>query len=117
MNIQVIGLLGFAIFLLGLFGVAYYRSFLSIMVSFQLLVIYSVINFFSFSLFIYDLSNWDKTFVFFAFISIYSLLFMIVFYNYSRQTNIYGLEVLNDLRLFKFNRSDWWGEDNADSTE
>jgi hypothetical protein len=42
---------------------------------------------------------------------------MIVFYNYSRQTNIYGLEVLNDLRLFKFNRSDWWGEDNADSTE
>ncbi|MBM3705280.1 MAG: hypothetical protein FJW66_02020 [Actinobacteria bacterium] len=115
MNIQLIGLIGFAIFLLGLFGATYYRSFLSIMISFQLLIVYSVINFFSFSLFIYVLSSWDKTFVFFAFIAIYTLLFMIVFYNYSKQTNIYGLEVLQDLRLFKFDRSDWWGEDNADT--
>jgi NADH:ubiquinone oxidoreductase subunit K len=111
LNLQYIILSSFAIFLLGMFGVTFYRSFLSVMVSFQLITLASLINFFGFSLFLYEASRWDKTFIFFAFVSIYLMLFSIVFYNYSTQTGVYELDVKRDFRFFRFSKSDWWGED------
>jgi len=81
----------------------------------QFFVVAALINFFSFSLFVYDLSYWDKSFILFAFISIYLFLFMVVFYNYSKQTNIYWLDVMADYRLFKSGKSDWWGDEKDDS--
>ena len=114
MNIQYIVYLSFLIFLLGIFGASFSRSFLSIIISFQLIIISSLCNFFAFSLFLYTSSVWDKTFIFFAFASIYLLLFAIVFYNYSRQTNVYELDARKDYQLFKFDLSDWWGEEKPD---
>ncbi|MBM3706964.1 MAG: hypothetical protein FJW69_01275 [Actinobacteria bacterium] len=114
MNIQYISYISFALFLLGLFGASYCRSFLSIIVSFQFLILSSLINFLSFALFLYQSLAWDKTFIIFAFISVYILLFSIVFYNNSRQTHIYELDVLRDFRLFKPDKSDWWGDDKID---
>jgi NADH:ubiquinone oxidoreductase subunit K len=102
------------LFLLGAFGAIYSRRFLSIMVSFQLIIISALINFYSFSLFIYESSTWDKTFILLAFMSIYLAAFSIVFYNYSRQTGVYELDVREDMRLFKFEKADWWGEDSID---
>ena len=114
MNIQIINFLGFTLFLLGIFGATYSRRFLSVIVSFQLIIISALINFYGFSLFIYEASTWDKTFILLAFMSIYLAVFSIVFYNYSRQTGVYELDVREDMRLFKFEKSDWWGEDSTD---
>ncbi|OQA20717.1 MAG: hypothetical protein BWY60_01091 [Actinobacteria bacterium ADurb.Bin346] len=111
MNLQFIILFSFAIFLLGIFGLTFYRSLLSVLISFQLIIFSATINFFGFSLFLYKAMTWDKIFIFFAFISIYLVLFSIVFYNYSIQTGIYELDVKNDFRFFRFSKSDWWGED------
>ena len=114
MNLQYIVFISFLIFLLGVFGASFCRSFLSIIISFQFMIMSSICNFFAFSLFLYEESVWDKTFVFFAFASIYLLLFAIVFYNYSRQTNVYELDARKDFGLFKFDLSDWWGEEKPD---
>ena len=80
------------------------------MVSFQFIIISALINFYSFSLFLYESSSWDKTFILLAFMSIYLALFSIVFYNYSRQTGVYELDVREDMRLLNFEKADWWGE-------
>jgi len=114
LNLQYIVFLSFFIFLLGIFGASFSRSFLSIIISFQFIIISSLCNFFAFSLFLYESSVWDKTFVFIAFAGIYLLLFAIVFYNYSRQTNVYELDARKDFGLFKFEGSDWWGEEKPD---
>ena len=84
------------------------------MVSFQFIIISALINFYSFSLFLYESSSWDKTFILLAFMSIYLALFSIVFYNYSRQTGVYELDVREDMRLLNFEKADWWGEDSVD---
>jgi len=114
LNLQYIVYLSFLIFLLGILGASFSRGFLSIIISFQFIIISSLCNFLAFSLFLYEASAWDKTFIFIAFAGIYLLLFAIVFYNYSRQTNIYELDARKDFGLFKFDRSDWWGEEKPD---
>lgn len=114
MNLQYIVYFSFLIFLLGIFGASFSRGFLSIIISFQFIIISALCNFLAFSLFLYEASVWDKTFIFIAFAGIYLLLFAIVFYNYSRQTNVYELDARKDFGLFKFDRSDWWGEEKSD---
>ena len=114
MNIQLISYFSFSIFLLGLFGVSFYKSFLSILISFQLIIVSALINFFSFSLFLYSESVWDKTFTLLGIISVYLLMFSIVYYNFAiggkiRDKAPFGLR--DDYMLFKLDKSDWWGED------
>ena len=115
MNLQYISFFSFALIILGVFGTVISRRFLQVIISFQFLIIAALINFYSFSLFKYETSNWDKTFILISFITIYLLLFLTVFYNYSKQTNVYDLDVKGYCGVFKFERSDWWGEDNIDS--
>ena len=100
---------------MGLCGAILSRRFLNILISLQFIIISALINFLGFSLFVYDLSYWDKSFVFFGIVSVYLFLFMIVFYNYSKQTNIYWLDVMVDMALFKTDKSDWWGDEKDDS--
>ena len=114
MNLQLINYFSFLIFLLGLFGVSFYKSFLSILISFQLIIISALINFFSFSLFLYSESVWDKTFTLLGIISVYLLMFSIVYYNFAtggkiRDKALFGPR--DDYLLFKLDKSDWWGED------
>jgi NADH:ubiquinone oxidoreductase subunit K len=114
LNLQLISYFSFSIFLLGLFGVSFYKSFLSILISFQLIIFSALINFFSFSLFLYNESVWDKAFTLLAIISVYLLMFSIVYYNFTASGNIkdkspFGLR--DDYFLFKLDKSDWWGED------
>jgi len=115
LNIQYISIFSFIIFLIGLCGAVLSRRFLNILISLQFFIISALINFLGFSLFVYELSYWDKSFVFFAIISVYLFLFMIVFYNYSKQTNIYWLDAMADMSLFKPDKSDWWGDEKDDS--
>jgi hypothetical protein len=102
------------LFILGVFGAVYSKRLLSIIISLQLIVVSALINFYSFGLFVYQSSSWDKTFILLSFITIYLLFFSVVFYSYSRQAGIYDFDVKKDMRLFKFTKSDWWGEEKVD---
>ncbi len=115
MNLQLISYFSFLIFLLGLFGVSFYKGFLSILISFQIIIISALINFFSFSLFLYNESVWDKIFTLLGIISVYLLMFSIVYYNFATGGKIRGkvsFGTRDDFMLFKLDKSDWWGEDN-----
>ncbi len=112
MKLQYLNYIIFLIFLLGLCSVACVKKFLSILISIQIILVSATLNFYSFSLFLYSLTSWDKIFVFFGLLTIYIFLILIVFYNYFKQTGLYQIDVLKDLNLFKLSKSDWWGEDN-----
>jgi hypothetical protein len=78
------------------------------------MIVSALINFFSFSLFLYNESVWDKTFTLLGVISVYLLMFSIVYYNFAtggktKDKELYGLR--DDYLLFKLDKSDWWGED------
>lgn len=114
MNLQLISYFSFSIFLLGLFGVSFYKSFLSKVISFQLIIVSALINFFSFSLFLYSESVWDKTFTLLGIISVYLLMFSIVYYNFATGEKIRDKAPSgprDEYLLFKLDKSDWWGED------
>jgi len=114
LNLQLISYFSFSIFLLGLFGVSFYKSFLSKVISFQLIIVSALINFFSFSLFLYNESVWDKTFTLLGIISVYLLMFSIVYYNFATGEKIRGKAPSgprDEYLLFKLDKSDWWGED------
>ncbi len=118
MNLQLISYFSFSIFLLGLFGVSFYKNFLSIIISFQLIIFSTLINFFSFSLFLYNESVWDKIFTLLGIISVYLLMFSIVYYKFATGGKIREKAPLgsrDDYMLFKLDKSDWWGEDNLGS--
>jgi len=114
LNLQYINFFSFALFIIGVFGTIYCRKFLSVIISLQLIVISAMINFYSFGLFIYQSSTWGLVFVLISFISIYLLFFSIVFYNYSLQTGIHDFDVKKDMRIFKFEKADWWGEEKTE---
>jgi len=114
LNLQLITYFSFLILLSGLFGVSFYKSFLSILISFQLIIVSALINFFSFSLFLYNESVWDKTFTLLGIISVYLLMFSIVYYNFATGGKIRDKAPFgpgDDYPLFKLDKSDWWGED------
>ncbi|MCL4377434.1 MAG: hypothetical protein M1409_03460 [Actinobacteria bacterium] len=114
MNLQIINYFSFFLFVLGLFGISYYKNFLSTVISMQIMFVAGIINFFSFAEFLYQEPVWDKIFVIFSAIVIYLLLFSIVFYKYSKQNQVYG-NINNiefaDYKLFKIEKTDWWGDD------
>ena len=116
MSLEFVFYFSFLLFLLGLFGLLYSSDIVSILISFQFIIISSVINFISFSYFLYQDSVWANIFVFLGMISIYLLMFCIIFYSYLSFNNLNGdldsRNVLRDFKLFKLDRSDWWGEDN-----
>jgi len=118
LNLQIISYFSFLIFLSGLFGLLFYKRFLSVLISFQLIIISALINFFSFSLFIYSESVWDKTFTILGIISVYLLMFSIVYYDLAAGGKIkdrISAATRDDYMLFKPDKSDWWGEDTLDN--
>jgi len=116
LSLQFIFYFSFLLFLLGLFGVLYSRDIISILISFQFIIISSGINFISFSYFLYQGSAWSNVFVFLGMISIYLLMFCIIFYSYlsfnKLDGNLDSRNVLRDFKLFELDWSNWWGEDN-----
>jgi len=73
MNFQFIIYFNFLIFLMGVFGIFYGKDIISVFISFQFIIISAVINFLSFSQFLYQNSLWDEIFVIIGIISIYFL--------------------------------------------
>lgn len=111
MNFQLIIYFSLLIFLMGVFGLFYSSDIISIFISFQLILISAVLNFLSFSQFLYQSSLWDKTFIIFGIISIYFLMFSVIYYFYIK-LDILDKEALHrEFKLFKITRRDWYGED------
>ncbi|HEY4662858.1 MAG TPA: hypothetical protein VIH07_04185 [Candidatus Humimicrobiaceae bacterium] len=111
MNFQFIIYFSLLVFLMGIFGIFYNRDIISVFISFQFIIISAVINFLSFSQFLYQSSLWDEIFIIFGIASIYFLMFCIICYFYLK-LDLLDREALNrDFILFKVVRHDWCGED------
>lgn len=112
MNLQFIIYFSFLLFLMGVFGIFYSRDIVTVFVSYQFIVISAVINFLSFSNFLYVHSLWAEIFIISGVISIYFLMFCLVYYIYSKLSFLEKRMFYENYRLFRIIRSDWWGEDN-----
>ncbi len=112
MNFELVIYFSFLLFLLGIFGVFYSRNILSLLITFQLIIISSIINFFSFSQLLYAQAVWDKIFIIFGTTALYLFMFAIIYFIYINQDAMDRKKYLEEFKLFKITRSDWWGEDN-----
>ena len=112
MNFQFIIYFNFLVFLMGVFGIFYSMDIISVFISYQFIIISAVINFLSFSQFLYQSSLWDKIFIIFGITSLYFLMFSIIYYFYLRLDILDKEALRRDFKLFKITRHDWWGEDN-----
>jgi len=111
MNFQFITYFSLLVFLMGIFGIFYSRDIISVLISFQFILISAVINFLGFSQFLYQSSLWDEIFIIFGIASIYFLMFCVISYFYLK-LDLLDRKVLNrDFKLFKVERHDWCGED------
>jgi NADH:ubiquinone oxidoreductase subunit K len=112
MNFELVIYFSFSLFLLGIFGVFYSRNILSLLITFQLIIISSIINFFSFSQLLYVQAAGDKIFIIFGTAALYLFMFAIIYFIYINQDIMERKKYLEEFKLFKITRSDWWGEDN-----
>jgi NADH:ubiquinone oxidoreductase subunit K len=112
MNFQLIIYFNLLIFLLGIFGIFYSRNIITMFVSYQFIIISAIINFLSFSNLLYMHSLWAEVFIISGVISIYFLMFCIVYYIYSKLSLLDKKVLCENYRLFRIITSDWWGEDN-----
>jgi NADH:ubiquinone oxidoreductase subunit K len=111
MSFQLIMYFSLLLFLLGIFGIFYSRDIITLFVSYQLIIISAVINLLSFSNLLYVHSLWAETFIISGVITIYFLMFCIVYYAYSRLDLMEKKLLYGNYRLFRITKSDWWGED------
>jgi NADH:ubiquinone oxidoreductase subunit K len=111
MNFQLIIYTNLLFFIIGIFGILYSRELLSIIISFHFIIISAILNFLSFSTFLYQQLFWDKIFIIVGSIIIYLIMFCLVYYiNLVRDPQ--GKEIFSrDLKMFRLTVSDWWGED------
>ncbi len=112
MNFQFIIYFNLLLFLMGLFGICYSKDIVSVFISYQFIIISAVINFLSFSQFLYQSSLWDKIFIIFGITSVYFLMFCIIYYIYLKLDVLDKETLYRDFKLFRITRSDWCGEDN-----
>ncbi len=112
MNFELIIYFSLSLFLLGVFGVFYSRNIMSLLVTFQMIIIASIINFFSFSQFLYNQAIWDKVFIIFGTITLYLYMFAIIYFIYINQDILERKGYMEEFKIFKTTKSDWWGEDN-----
>src|SRR4030066_1332027 len=111
MNFQFIIYFSLLVFLMGIFGIFYSRDNISVFISFQFIIISAVINFLSFSQFLYQSSLWDEIFIIFVIASIYFLMFCIISYFYLKLDLLDKKALSRDFFIFKVERHNWCGED------
>lgn len=111
MNLQLIVYFNFLLFLAGIFGILYGRDIITLFASYQFIIASAIINFLSFSNFLYTHSLQADIFIISGVITIYFLMFCLVYYIYM-QFNMPEKRILyENYKLFQITRSDWWGED------
>ena len=111
MSLQLIIYINILFFLIGIFGILYSRELLSIIISFHFIMVSAILNFLSFSMFLYQQLLWDKIFIVTGSIVIYLIMFCLVYYIYLVRDPLDKEIFYKDLRMFRITVSDWWGED------
>ena len=111
MNFQLIIYINFLFFLIGIFGIFYSRDIISVFVSLHFIIISAVVNFLSFSKFLYQQLLWDKLFIILGVIIIYFIMFCMVYYIFLTGSPLDKEVFYKDFRIFRITISDWWGED------
>ncbi|OFW61666.1 MAG: hypothetical protein A2Z35_06225 [Actinobacteria bacterium RBG_19FT_COMBO_36_27] len=111
MNFQLIIYINFLFFLIGIFGIFYSRDIISVFVSLHFIIISAVVNFLSFSKFLYQQLLWDKVFIILGVIIIYFIMFCLIYYIFLNRSPLDKEVFYKDFRIFKITRSDWFGED------
>ncbi|MCG9479155.1 MAG: hypothetical protein K9H14_02985 [Actinomycetia bacterium] len=111
MQLNIVVYISFFLFLLGLFDLIYFKGLVRVAWGLQLIIFSILINFLSFSFFLYQGSLWDKTMMIMALIPVYMLLFMLFFYAYSILEGERA-DLMIQLNFFEWDKSIWWGEDN-----
>jgi NADH:ubiquinone oxidoreductase subunit K len=112
MSFQFIIYFNLLLFLLGIFGIFYSRGIITLFISYQFIVISAVINLLNFSNLLYMYSLWAEIFIISGVMTIYFLMFCIVYYVYSKLNLMEKKVFYENYRLFRMTASDWWGEDN-----
>lgn len=111
MNFQLIIYINLLFFLMGIFGLLYSRNIISVFVSLQFIIISAILNFLSFSRFLYQRLLWDKIFIIIGVTVIYFIMFCLIYYIYSKSGPLSREIFYRDFKIFRMTVSDWWGED------
>ena len=112
MSIQTIFYISTILFLLGIAGLFISKDLVSVFVTYQLIMVATIINFLSFFIYGGLTGIWDKIFLIMGLITLYFLIFAVFFYIYLNTGIIERKKIIKDHRLFLLKKSDWWGEDN-----
>ena len=100
------------LFLISVFGLFVSTDIVSVFIAYQLMVAAAVINFLNFFIYIEIGQLWIKVFLIIGLLTIYLLAFAVFFYIYSNTGILERKAIIKDYRLFRLEKSDWWGEDN-----
>jgi len=110
LNLAFIFYISFVLFIIGLFGAAYFKNIAAIIIAVQFIIVSAIINFLSFAQVLYENSASLLSFVIISVFLIFIFQFVIIFYLYSNLSNpgIGKIEFENN--LFYFNIEEWLGE-------
>ncbi|HAJ94703.1 MAG TPA: hypothetical protein DCP02_00580 [Actinobacteria bacterium] len=112
MSSELVFYIAMVLFLISIFGLFVSADIISVFIMYQLIVIAAIINFLNFSIYIGTGQLWIKVFLIIGLLSVYLLVFAVFFYIYSNTEILERKAIIKDHRLFKLEKSDWWGEDN-----
>lgn len=110
MNLTFIFYISFALFIIGLFGVLFFKNITAAIISIQFIIVSSMINFLSFSQILYETATAVLAFVLLSIFLIIIFQFAIIVYLYSNlnEPKLGTTEFENN--LFFFSLDEWLGE-------
>lgn len=112
MSSELVFYMAMILFLISVFGLFVSTDIVSVFIAYQLMVAAAVINFLNFFIYIEIGQLWIKVFLIIGLLTIYLLAFAVFFYIYSNTGILERKAIIKDYRLFRLEKSDWWGEDN-----
>jgi len=112
MSSELIFYIAMVLFLISVAGLFVSADIISVFISYQLMTAAAIINFLNFSVYMETGQLWIKVFLIIGLLTIYLLVFAVFFYIYSNTEIVERKTIIKDHRLFRLEKSDWWGEDN-----
>ncbi|MCD4670727.1 MAG: hypothetical protein K8S14_09815 [Actinomycetia bacterium] len=112
MSGELVFYMAMALFLISVFGLFVSADIISVFMAYQLMIAVAIINFLNFSIYIETGQPWIKVFLIIGLLTMYLLAFAVFFYIYSNTEVLERKTIIKGYRLFRLDKSDWWGEDN-----
>lgn len=112
MSSELVFYIAMILFLVSVFGLFVSADIVSVFITYQLMTVAAIINFLNFSVYMETGQLEIKVFLIVGLLTIYLMVFAVFFYIYSNMETLERKAIIKDYRLFKLEKSDWWGEDN-----